>query len=244
MDNKEAVIKQIIVVTDGQSNVGGDPIAVAREANKKNIIVNTIGIVDEKQADEKPLTEIQDIAEAGGGTYEYTCIDDLYQTMQSVTYKTVNKTIQDAVNKQLKEIIGENLDDMAPVSRSKLLQYIDSYSDEVVMQCCILMDTSGSMAKKIQSARHSILDLMDTFKARKGRVDMALIAYPGEGREYFKLIHNFNDNIETLESRLYDIKTRGTTPTAPALDYAIKLMEEYQEMSNEEEALKLEDAIG
>ena len=129
MEDKVVVIKQIIVVTDGQSNMGGDPVTAAREAYCKDVIVNTIGITNEKQQDEKPLSEIINIAEAGGGVYEYTCIDELCQTMRSVTYQTVNKTIQEAVNKQLKEIIGQGLEDMTPASRSKILNYIDSYSE-------------------------------------------------------------------------------------------------------------------
>ncbi|SNT23478.1 Ca-activated chloride channel family protein [Anaerovirgula multivorans] len=244
MDNKEVVIKQIIVVTDGESNVGGNPVDAAKEAYRKNIIVNTIGIVDQKQEDEKPLTEIIDIAEAGGGIYEYTYIDDLYQTMQSVTYKTVNRTIQEAVNKQLKEMIGQNLDDMTPASRSKILNYIDTYSDEIAIQCCILMDTSSSMANKILSARYSILDLIDSFKNRKGKVSTAVIAYPGEAREGYRLVLNFDEDLKELERRLYEVKTKGTTPTAPAIHYAMEIIEDYNNINHPEEILKLEDAIG
>lgn len=243
MDSKEVVIKQVIVVTDGQSNVGGDPVAAAREAYSKDIIVNTIGIVDQKQQDEKPLAEIVDIAEAGGGIYEYTYIDELFQTMQSVTYKTVNRTIQEAVNKQLKEIIGQNLNDMNPASRSKILNYIDTYSDEVALQCCILLDTSGSMANKILSARYSILDLMESFKTRRGRIATAVIAYPVK-EQHCGLIFDFDEDLKDLEERLYTIKTQGTTPTAPAIYYAIELIESYNKRKNKEEILTLGDAIG
>ncbi|AKL97111.1 Mg-chelatase subunit ChlD [Clostridium aceticum] len=244
MDNKQAVIKQIIIVTDGQSNVGGNPIFVAKEAFQKNIIVNTVGIIDQNQKEEKPLEEIIYIAEAGGGIHEYTYVDQLYQTMQSVTYKTVNRTLQETVNKQLKEMIGQDLHDMPPESRSKILQYIDSFADEVTLQCCILMDTSGSMANKMMMARHSILDLMDSFKGRKGKCDIALITYPGNVGEDYKVIHNFDDTEKDLEKRLYQIQPRGTTPTAPALRYAIELIENYHGESLGEEILQLEETMG
>lgn len=237
MEVKEVIIKEMIIVTDGQSNVGGDPVLAAEEAFKKGIVVNTIGIVEQRKQDENSLVEIVEIAEAGGGLYEYTYIDDLYQTLQSVTYKTVNKTLQDTVNKQLKEIIGQDLEGMTPDSRSKFLQYIDKFSDEVALQCCILLDASGSMANKIFSARHSILDLMASFKGRKGKVDLAVIIYPGEGGENHRVIYNFGDDEGDLEGRLYDIKPRGTTPTAPAIYHGIHLMEDRNEI------LTLEDAI-
>lgn len=243
MDSREVVIKMMIVVTDGQSNVGGNPVMAAKEARSKGIIVNTIGIIDQKQQDEKPLAEIVEIAEAGGGIYEYTYIDELFQTMQSITYKTVNRTIQEAVNKQLKEIIGQGMEDMPPASRSKILNYIDSYSDEVAIQCCILMDTSGSMARKILTARHSILDLADSFKVRGGKVMMSVITYPGEKEEY-KLVFDFDEDIKKLEERLCEVKVQGTTPTAPAIYYAIELMEKHLRNTNNKKGLELEDAIG
>ncbi len=82
---RDVTIKQIILVTDGQSNVGGDPIEAAENAYKNGIIVNTIGIVEQKGTSEDALNEIMHIAKAGGGNYEYTYIDELFQTMQSLT---------------------------------------------------------------------------------------------------------------------------------------------------------------
>lgn len=236
MEIKEVIIKEMIIVTDGESNVGGNPVVAAKEALEKGIVVNTIGIVEQGKHKENSLVEIVEIAESGGGMYEYTYIEDLCQTLQSITYKTVNQTLQDTVNKQLREIMGQDLDAMTPDSRSKFLQYIDKFSDEVALKCCILLDVSGSMSNKIFSARHSILDLITSFKGRKGKVNLAVMTYPGEGGEHYKLIHNFGDNAADLEGKLYDIKTRGTTPTAPAIYYGIELMED------KKEDLELEDA--
>ncbi|AOY75163.1 vWA domain-containing protein [Clostridium formicaceticum] len=244
MENKEAIIKQIIVVTDGQSNAGGNPVLVAKEAFKKNIIVNTIGIIAQNQKEEKPLEEIIHIAEAGGGMHEYTYIDELYQTMQSVTYKTVNRTLQETVNKQLKEMIGQDLNDLPPESRSKILHYIDSFADEVTLQCCIVMDTSGSMANKIMMARHSILDLIDSFKTRKGKGNIALVTYPGDGGKDYRVVHDFHDAEEDLEKKLCLIQPKGVTPTAPALRYAIELMEDNHSKFHTEGVLQLEETMG
>lgn len=221
---KDVTIKQIILVTDGQSNVGGDPIETAERAYKNGIIVNTIGIVDQKGTSEDALNEIVHIAKAGGGNYEYSYIDELFQTMQSLTYKTVNQTLQDVVSKQLKEMIGQDINSMEPKSRSKILNYIDTFSDDVGVKCCILLDSSGSMANKIHIARHSILDLIHSFKGRKGRVDVAVIAFPGENLHTCKVLHSFNDTPDMLERSLYDIDPKGGTPTALAIEEGIKLI--------------------
>ncbi|NLM03929.1 MAG: VWA domain-containing protein [Clostridiales bacterium] len=224
MDVKEVAIKEMLIVTDGQSNVGVDPQIAAKDAFNQGIIVNTIGIVNEDTKNEDSLVEIVKIAEAGGGIYEYTYIDNLHQTLQSVTYRTVNKTLKETVNRQLKELIGEDMDNMTPDSRGKFLQYVDKFTDEVLLQCCILLDVSGSMASKIMVARHSILDLVDSFKTRKGRVDLAVIVYPGSNGKDYELIHGFGDYINNLEKKLYDVKTRGATPTGPAIYHGIEII--------------------
>lgn len=233
---ERGMIKEIILVTDGQSNIGGNPVEAARKAFRKNITVSTIGIIDQKEQREEPFQEVVNIANAGGGHYEYTYIDNLSQTIHSISHKTVTSTIQEAVNKQLKELIGNDLNQMPPDSRSKILNYIDHYSDEVSLCCCILLDCSGSMSTKIQSARHAILDMLDSFKNRKGEIKLAVVAFPGEQVDTCKLLHHFDDELSQMERNLYQMKPKGGTPTATAIEYAIKLIEEYRrnEKSNDE----------
>ncbi|ABW17991.1 vWA domain-containing protein [Alkaliphilus oremlandii] len=221
---RDVMIKQMILVTDGQSNVGGSPIIAAEKAYRNGIIVNTIGIVDGKESNEDALNEIVEIAKAGGGTYEYSYINELFQTMQSLTYQTVNKTLQEVVSKQLKEMIGQEIHSMEPASRSKILNYIDDFSEDVGVQCCILLDSSGSMANKIHLARHSILDLIHSFKGRRGKVEIAVIAFPGENMEICKVLHDFNEDSARLERGLYNISPKGGTPTASAIEEGIKLI--------------------
>ncbi len=230
--NNKAVIREIILVTDGQSNIGGDPVEAARQALRKNITVSTIGIIDQKEQQEKPFEEVINIADAGGGHYEYTYIDNLSQTIHTLSHKTVTSTIQDAVNKQLKELIGNDLNHMPPESRSKVLNYIDKYSDEIPICCCVLMDCSGSMASKIHSARNSILDLLDSFQNRKGKIDLAVVGFPGDQVDTCKVLHHFNDHFSEMERNLYQMKPKGGTPTATAINYAVKLIEEHMHRGN------------
>lgn len=59
--------KFVIVLSDGEETCGGDPISVVRELRKQgiNITVHTIGF----DVDEKTRMQLEQIAEAGGGSY-------------------------------------------------------------------------------------------------------------------------------------------------------------------------------
>lgn len=235
---KEMKINQVIVVTDGRSNIGGDPIVAAREAARNNIVVSAIGIVDRSDVDESPIQEIQDIAANGGGEWELTYIENLSNTLHMLTQRTVNKTINTVVNKQLKEIIGSELDEIEPKNRNKFVDYIENLSDEIHIKCCILMDCSGSMKPKINKARESIIDLMNSLKARKGKSEISVIAFPGKSREMTNLINGFSDDVDFIKNEIYKMDTGGTTPTAPAIYSAIELftnkVKQFEETIEEE----------
>ncbi|HZK58166.1 MAG TPA: VWA domain-containing protein [Clostridia bacterium] len=224
---RDVIIKQIILITDGRSNIGGDPARAAARAYRNGIIVNTIGVAGQKCIRKDALNEIIQIAKAGGGSYEYSYIDRLFQTMQGLTYKTINQTLKHVVNKQLKEMIGEDINNMEPESRSKMLNYIDRFSDDVGIRCCILLDNSGSMANKIHIAKYSILDLVYSLEGRRGRVDIAVAAFPGENVYKCDILHDFNDTAEGLGKCLHNINPRGCTPTALAIREAIRLINRY-----------------
>lgn len=54
-------------MTDGHSNYGEDPVAIAKLAQEYGITVNVIGISDENRENEKGLQEVEAVAMAGGG---------------------------------------------------------------------------------------------------------------------------------------------------------------------------------
>ncbi len=224
--------------------MGGDPVLAAKMALSQGITVNTVGIIAQNQQEEKPFEEIVNIARAGGGQYEYSYIEALSQTIQSLSYKTVSSTLKEAVNKQLKEIIGSDLSEMAPDSRGKILNYIDDYSEAITIYCCILLDCSGSMTSKIQAARHSIMDLVESFRGRKGIVHMAVVGFPGEGKGRSTILQNFGENPQQLERSLYKIKPGGGTPTASAIEEGVRLIQEYTGIEQHMEPQCLEEFIG
>ena len=60
----EGTLRQILLITDGHSNEGEDPVAVAALAHEQSIIVNVIGIVDENHLHEQGMQEIENISNA------------------------------------------------------------------------------------------------------------------------------------------------------------------------------------
>ena len=92
-------LKEIIVITDGKSNVGGDPAGAALLAHKKGIIVNAIGIMDRGETEE-PYIELENIAKAGAA-YAIIPASMLGYSVQMVTMQSVQMTIERAVSRQL-----------------------------------------------------------------------------------------------------------------------------------------------
>jgi Ca-activated chloride channel family protein len=240
---EKIMIQQMIVVTDGKSNIGGNPITAAAEAAKKNIVVNAIGITDDKASDDT-LYEIEKIAQAGGGIWENTMISNLGYTMHMVTQKTVNKTVETMVGKQLREIVGRDLEDIPPQSRSKIIGYMEQLGEASDIKCCIIMDCSGSMMDKMSTARQSIIELMNSLKGRKGKSQVAVIAFPGEEGAPTKLISDFTEEIEEVKDKILGLKAGGTTPTAAAINKGIELMVDFKDCELEEVVQNSEALLG
>lgn len=59
-------MRQILLITDGCSNVGVSPVVAAAHAKEEGITVNVIGVVDQGELGMLGAEEIREIAEAGG----------------------------------------------------------------------------------------------------------------------------------------------------------------------------------
>ena len=221
--------KQIILVTDGESNEGVDPVLVARGSQAKNIAINTIGITENSR--ESSMMEIKEIADASGGVWEHTDIQNLDTTMSMVSMKSVLNTIEETVNKELKSIVGSELEEIHPSSRKKIVDLIDRLGDTSDIKCCVVIDCSGSMKRKINIAKSSALNLLRVLSSRGGNTEVAVIAYPHRDQDY-KVLCNFTNNIIELEKGLQEIKIGGRTPTGMALKGALSVLENKIEDEN------------
>lgn len=226
--------KQIILVTDGESNEGVDPVLVARGSGAKNIAINTIGIVERET--EESMSEIKEIAEASDGVWEHTNIKDLNTTMSMVSMKSVLNTIEETVNKELKSILGSELEEIHPSSRKKITDLIDKLGDSSDIKCCVVIDCSGSMKRKIDIAKSSALNLLRVLSSRGGRTEVAVIGYPHRDKDY-KILCDFTSDIIELEKGLQQIKIGGRTPTGMALKGALNALEGKEKWMEDESIL-------
>lgn len=55
-------VNQILLITDGCSNHGEDPLAIAALAKEQGITVNVIGIMEENRHDHEAMKEVEGIA--------------------------------------------------------------------------------------------------------------------------------------------------------------------------------------
>lgn len=224
-DENIGEIRQVIVITDGKSNIGVNPIEAARKANRAGIVVSTVGIINhDGEDDEKDIEELEGIAKAGGGLCEYTHIENLGMTVQVMTQKTAQKTIEQIVSRQLKSIVGVDMNNLEPKSRFKIVDFIENFGDSINLRCAIVLDTSGSMKNKLETAKKSLVELLRNLKSRRGQSKIAIIKYPGLGGDDASIICSFTDSEEFLQDRLKLLRAGGGTPTGPAIDKACELI--------------------
>lgn len=242
-DENTGEIRQIIVITDGKSNIGISPIDAARQANKLGIVVSTIGIINQNHdSDERDIEELEGIAKAGGGLCDYTHLENLSMTVQVMTQKTAQKTIEQIVSRQLKSIIGVDMNNLEPKSRFKIVDFIENFGDGINLKCVIVLDTSGSMGNKLDTAKRSLVELLQNLQSRKGQSQIAIVKYPGQREEAASVVCSFTDSTEQLQSKLNTITAGGGTPTGPAIDRACMLILDDRYGLNQEPAALAENA--
>ncbi|WP_435923267.1 VWA domain-containing protein [Paenibacillus sp. DYY-L-2] len=212
-------MKQIMLITDGCSNVGENPAIAAALAKQEGIIVNVVGIVDYGTIGELGSLEIAEIAKAGGGMSRLSGTQKLAQTMQMMTRKTVVQTIQHAVNKELRQILGDTgVEDLPPDKRSQVVEVIDELSETTPLEIALLIDASASMRPKLAAVEEAIRDMMLSLGARQGNSRLAVFHFPGaHGGEDAVLDLDWTTDLGSIRSIFGRLAMRGATPTGPAI---------------------------
>jgi Ca-activated chloride channel homolog len=222
MKVQKGTLKQVLLITDGCSNQGEDPIAVATLLREYGITVNVIGIIQENDFGHNELKEIEGIASAGGGISEIVYTKQLLHTVQMVTRKAMNQTIQGFVNKELQHILGDvrAMEDLPPEKRGQVLEVIEEITETVDLEVLILIDTSASMKDKLEPVKEALLDLQLSLNARMGNHEFALFVFPGRQAAVDKLI-DWTTKLHTLTGVFSQLHLSGITPTGPALREAM-----------------------
>lgn len=221
-------MRQIVLITDGCSNVGMSPVIAAAGAQSEEIVVNVIGIVDHGEIGKRGAEEIEQIAAAGGGMSRIVTPQLLAQTVQMMTRKTVVHTVQQVVHKELKQILGhQEIDRLPPAQRAGVVQVIDDMAEKASIQIALLVDTSASMKPKLPAVKEAIRDLMLSLKAREGKSEIAVFHYPGTQKEMQNsavLDAHWTEDLAKIDNLFYKLNMKGTTPTGPALLQVVQYM--------------------
>ncbi|MGX4582964.1 hypothetical protein [Paenibacillus chitinolyticus] len=213
-------MKQILLITDGCSNVGISPAAAAAEARAEGITVNVIGVVDQGELGLLGAEEIREIAKAGGGMSRIATSQQLSQTVQMMTRKTVTQTVQQAVSRELQSILGSgDMTELPPVQRSEVVRVIDELAESGSLRVALLVDASASMKPKMAAVREAISDLLLSLKARSGTSELAVFHFPGryDGDPDVEMDSGWTSNLANLDKMFYKLNMKGTTPTGPAM---------------------------
>jgi Ca-activated chloride channel homolog len=224
-------LRQIILITDGCSNVGMNPVAAASQALAEGVVVNVIGVVDRGDLGLLGTREIEEIAESGGGMSRIVHPSQLSQTVQMMTRKTVMTTIHHTVNQELREILGSSssLEQLPPEKRERVVQVIDDLGETMSMEVALLVDTSASMKPKLTAVEHAVQDLMLSLQAREGRSQLAVFHFPGTTpatAESARMLRDWTTDLAKVSNLFYKINVKGTTPTGPALLEVVRFMTE------------------
>ncbi|WP_318527602.1 VWA domain-containing protein [Shouchella tritolerans] len=220
-------LRQILLMTDGHSNYGEDPVAIARLAQEYDVTVNVIGITDENRENEKGLQEVEAIALAGGGVSEIVFARQLAKTVQMVTRKAMTQTLHGVVNQELKQILGQNdeMEDLPPGKRGQVMEVVDDLGEKVLLEVLVLIDTSASMANKLPMVQEALLDLSISLNSRSGDTKFSLYSFPGKRKPIERLL-DWTPKLQSLTATFTKLSTAGMTPTGPALQAALQVFEE------------------
>lgn len=221
----KGTLKQILLITDGCSNQGEDPVAIAALAKEQGITVNVIGVVDHSnnEMSQKGIQEVEAIALAGGGISQVVYAKQLSQTVQMVTRKAMTQTLYGVVNKELQQILGndQEMEDLPPEKRGQVMEVVDELGETVDLHIVILVDTSASMKNKLPMVQDALLDLSISLTSRMGENQFCLYSFPGKRKEIDRLL-DWTPKFDSLTGVFHKLSSGGITPTGPALQAAIK----------------------
>ncbi|MBP3039308.1 VWA domain-containing protein [Bacillaceae bacterium Marseille-Q3522] len=219
---KQGKLRQILVLTDGCSNHGEDPVAMAALAHEQGITVNVIGVMERDVIDEKGINEIEGIAMSGGGVSQIVYASKLSQTVQMVTRKAMTQTLQGVVNKELQQILGASgtVEDLPPEKRGEVMEVVDELGENLDLEVLVLVDTSASMKHKLPSVKEALFDLSLSLNARSGNNLFSVLVFPGKKKDVEKIL-DWTPKLESLANIFNKLSIGGMTPTGPAIREAV-----------------------
>ncbi|MGC5326811.1 VWA domain-containing protein [Brevibacillus sp. SYSU BS000544] len=239
--SKIATLRQILVVTDGCSNVGISPVAAATLAREQGITVNVIGIVERDELGEQGEKEIKEMASAGAGLSDIVYPTQLAQTVQMLTRKAMTRTIHHVVNKELKEILGTAaVEELSPEKRMQVAGMVDDLGERSDLEVVMLVDTSSSMKSKLHAVQQAIHDFSISLQSRSGGSKMMVCTFPGK-HKHIDVRIPWTQQVEKAHQLTAGLAMSGITPTGPAIVEAIALFNHVELPESLNERYRLEN---
>lgn len=220
---KKGTLQQILLITDGCSNKGESPAAVAALAHEQGVTVNVIGILeDDQREDQSGLQEVDEIALSGGGISQIVYKESLAQTVQMVTKQAMTHTLQGFVNKELEQILGskQTLESVDPEKRGEIMEVVEDLGETCNLDVLILIDTSASMRDKLVTVKEALIDLSISLNARIGKNHFCMYSFPGKTKDIQK-VFNWSPKLDSVATIFPKLTSGGITPTGPALRGAL-----------------------
>lgn len=212
------MMNQILLITDGCSNVGESPVIAAAQAYAEGITVNVAGVVDDGTIGVYGAAEIAEIARAGGGISQVVTSHQLSRTVQMMTKQTIAGSIRQAVNSELRQLFGvESVGALPPAKRAEVVKVMEEMEETVTLSVALLIDASASMKPKLLAVEEAIRNLTLSLQARTGKSRVAVFHFPGDSDHVCRMDSDWTTNSEKLSSLFGRIRMKGTTPTGPAL---------------------------
>ncbi len=218
---KAGRLKQILLITDGCSNYGEDPVAVAGLARNQGVTVNVIGVLDDRQ-EPQGLQEVESIAEAGGGVSQIVYQKSLSETVQMVTKQAMTQTIQGVVNKELEQILGERktIEELPPDQRGEVVEIVDDLGETCDLEVLVLVDSSASMHHKLPTVKEALADLSLSLNARTGSNQFSVYSFP-DPKHTIKQRIDWTTELNAIHGLFSKLDSGGYTPTGPAIKEAL-----------------------
>ncbi len=220
---RSGTLKQILLITDGCSNSGENPVAVAALAKEQGIVVNVIGVVEEGLLNDKARKEIEYIADSGGGISQFVYATQLSKTVQMVTKQAMTQTLQGVINQELKHILGRStsFDQLPPEQRGEIVEVVEELEETTDLEILILVDVSASMKPSLETVKEALIDLSISLRSRTGKNSFSILLFPGK-RKNVEVIQKWSNELDSLTQIFSHLSAGGITPTGPALKEAVR----------------------
>ena len=239
----KGTLRQILLITDGGSNAGEDPVEVSRWIAQKGLSVNVIGVLNDDQTEHPPgLKEIEAIAEAGAGVSRLVYARELPETVQMVTQQAITQTIQGFIQKEVQAVFGQDeaIETLSPDTRGELQVVVEELGETCEMEVLVLVDTSASMKPKLEDVKEAIDDLALSLSSRVGENALSIYHFPTK-KAVIDCLLPWTHELKRVNSVFPKLTTGGVTPTGDALRRALEEMNGAKGIKSKQSQGELED---